>query len=85
MMESKSMFARRIGRPLNYVIQMCKRGVFPTDDNGRVMVESAMRWYNAHKRGRPQKWGALVPVVVHVRPGQIREIKQIAKIMIKKD
>lgn len=77
------MFARRIGRPLNYVVQMCKRGVFPTDERGRVMVESAMRWYNAHRRGRPQKRGALVNVVVRVRPGQIREIKQIAKIMTK--
>ena len=83
MLESKSMFAKRIGRPLDYVQKMCNRGVFPTDERGRVIVEQAVRQYNMRHRGRPKKRGALVSVQVRVRPGQIREIKQIAKIMTK--
>lgn len=80
--ESKSMFAKRIGRDVRYVSKLCANGRLPTDERGFIIVGPALIAY-AHRprRGRPKKHGALVKVVVRVRPGQSRKIKSMANIL----
>lgn len=55
MIESKSMFAKRIKKPIWWVSKYCSRGIIPTDSRGFVIVEEALKKINNRKRGRPKK------------------------------
>ena len=81
MYESKSMFAKRIGRTLDYVQKMCNRGVFVINDRGFVDVDASLLKYKNRARGRPKTNNKLIKVNVWVRPGQAQKIKRIAKIL----
>ena len=82
MIESKSMFARRIGKPIAYVSVMCKRGVFPVDARGFVLTDAALAAYRGRRKvGRPAEKGKRVRVTVYVKAGEIRKIKRIASIL----
>lgn len=77
MLESKSMFAKRIKKPICWVSMYCKRGILPTNERGMIIVERALDILNNNKKHKV----ALVPVTVLVRPGQKHKIKRMAKIL----
>lgn len=82
MIESKSRFARRIGKSIEWVCAYCRRGVIPTNDRGYVFVEEAARaLLHRRPRGRPrkEKSEAIIPVRVWVRRRQKKVIIEVAK------
>lgn len=82
MYESKSMFAKRIKKPICWVVMYCKRGVFPTNERGFVFVPDALKAFNNPRhRGRPRKESSerIIPVRVFVRRRQRKVIIEVAK------
>ena len=82
MIESKSRFARRIGKSIEWVCAYCRRGVIPTNDRGYVFVEEATRaLMHRRRRGRPkvEHDDAIVLVPVFVRRRQKKVIIEVAK------
>ncbi len=85
MYESKSMFAKRIGKSIAYVSKMCAVGAFPVNDRGFVDVDASLLKYKNRRRvGRPRT-EKLQRVVVRVRPGQVNKIKKMAYVLRKSD
>lgn len=84
MIESKSRFARRIGKSVWWVSVYCRRGIIPTNERGFVMVDVALkRLSSRRRRGRPSlpRADLIVPVRVWVRRRQKRVIQEIAREM----
>ena len=82
MLESKSMFAKRIRKPICWVVMYCKRGIFPTDHRGFVYVDAALRAFqHGRKRGRPriEYSERIIPVKCWVKNRQKKAIIEIAK------
>lgn len=82
MIESKSRFARRIGKSVDWVCSYCRRGVIPVNDRGFVHVEAAIAALRRRRpRGRPAipRNEQIIPVRVYVRRRQKRFIKQTAR------
>lgn len=82
MIESKSRFARRIGKPVKFVSEYCRRGVLPTNDHGFIMVEDALKALATRRRpGRPrvERSEQIIPVRVWVRRRQKKVVQQLVK------
>lgn len=82
MVESKSRFARRIGKSVWWVAVYVRRGIIPVSDRGFVLVDDALRALaNRRRRGRPRlaRSEQIVRVGVYVRRRQRKVIIDIAK------
>lgn len=82
MIESKSRFARRIGKPIWWVGIYVRRGIIPVNDRGFVLVDGALAILRKpRKRGRPRvpKSEQIVRVGVYVRRRQKKAIIEAAK------
>ncbi len=82
MIESKSRFARRIGKSVDWVCSYCRRGIIPVNDRGYVQVEAAIAALRRRRsRGRPALPPSeqIIRVRVYVRRRQKRFIKQTAR------
>lgn len=82
MIESKSRFARRIGKPVKFVSEYCRRGVLPTNEHGFVIVEQALKVLaDRRRRGRPRvdPNERIIPMRVWVRRRQKKVVKQLVK------
>lgn len=82
MIESKSRFARRIGKPIWWVGIYVRRGIIPVNDHGFVQVEAAIAALHRRRpRGRPAlpRDEQIIPVRVYVRRRQKKAIIEMAK------
>jgi hypothetical protein len=82
MVESKSMFARRIKKPLWYVTRHVKRGNIVLDARGRVQVEQSRERLSKLKPGRP-KLSINGEKIVRVEVWIKRKKKKILKDLVK--
>lgn len=79
--ESKSMFAKRIKKSVQFVSVYCKRGIFPINDRGFVLVEDALREFKKRRNpGRPKLKvrDKIVPVRVYVARKHRKAIIEMA-------